>query len=155
MIKTLALFWKYRNALSCWLRNPKTEESARSRTSGVEVFVDRREYKRFRPLHAELRVSILVQAVISTFRSSGRETIRRLAQTSPTKISRPEGRYIVVCPGAGKSTRKWSLEKLVSLCVQLVKTTSGSIVIVGGESDRDDAQAIPSALPPSSLENLT
>ena len=121
----------------------------------VEVRADRRkEYTPFRPLHAQLRLTLLVQAVIAIFRNSGREVIRRLVQESSSKLDRPEGRYIVVCPGAGKSTRKWPLLRLVTLCTDLVETTHASIVIVGAQQDREDARAITSALPSNRCRDL-
>jgi ADP-heptose:LPS heptosyltransferase len=104
---------------------------------------------------AELRLVMLVQAVIARFRNSGNQVMRRLAEEPSDKAVRPQGRYIVVCSGAGKSTRKWPLHKLVALCVELIATTDSTIAIVGGEGDCDDARAIADALPPDRCRDYT
>jgi ADP-heptose:LPS heptosyltransferase len=121
----------------------------------TEFRADHSEHQYLYPPDAELRLVMLVQAVIARFRNSGGQVIRQLAEQSSDNTVRPQGRYIVVCPGAGKSTRKWPLRKLVALCVELIATTDSTIAIVGDEGDRDDARAIADALPSARCHDYT
>jgi ADP-heptose:LPS heptosyltransferase len=107
------------------------------------------------PIHAETRLTLLALAVIAKYCKSRINPVDRIAIERSGSFKFRPNNYIVIAPGAGKTSRKWPLSSFVTLASELAKKTSKDIVVVGGRIDRGDGKAITDGLPQDRAHDLT
>jgi heptosyltransferase III len=98
-----------------------------------------------KPLHAEVRLEVLVAAVTASFG-------RRIAVPEPAPLTPP---YAVLAPGAGAPIKRWPLERLSVLAAGLIAEHDLDIAIVGGEADIADGARLAAELPTERVRDLT
>ncbi len=104
------------------------------------------------PVHAEMRLLLLADSVISTFTTSARHPAQvLLTGRSRQGDSRP---YAILAPGAGSPIRCWPPVNLIEIARRLIDRYDLDIVLTGGPSEVEAAATIAAALPPARLRNL-
>ena len=61
---------------------------------------------------------------------------------------------IGICPGARHFTKRWPWDKYVDIARRLIKDQGASILLFGGQEERDVCERIAQQLPPASVLNL-
>ena len=106
------------------------------------------------PIHAETRLMMLASAVVEVFGRPQMHPLHGMA-TVVADAESPHGRYIVVAPGARKTTSKWPIANFVALCAALAEKRSDEIVVIGDGQDAADGRAIAQALPAGRVRDST
>jgi ADP-heptose:LPS heptosyltransferase len=105
-----------------------------------------------RPLHAELRLSLLSSAVIETFRPRPHPASRLVKPVIDQKVAaRP---YAMLAPGAGSAIRLWPADRFVAVARALQDRFGLDIVITGGSRERATAKFIADSLSSGGVTNL-
>ena len=102
------------------------------------------------PIHAQLRLELLVRAVTGLWMHA-RHPAHRLV--SPATVA-PATRYAILAPGAGSPIRCWPLDRLIAVGQELIEQHGLSILIVGSPEEQADAAILAAALPAGRVRNL-
>jgi ADP-heptose:LPS heptosyltransferase len=107
---------------------------------------------RGRPVHAELRLLLLANAVTATFRPAPHPAPRlRQPAAHPTPVTRP---YAILAPGAGSPIRVWPVDRLTAVGRALHERHGLDLMVTGAAAQRADCEAIVRALPAGAAQNL-
>jgi ADP-heptose:LPS heptosyltransferase len=104
-----------------------------------------------RPVHADLRLSLLVSAITATW-SRDQHPARALIRASTQ--APVAGRYAVLAPGAGSPIRVWPIDRLAEVGRELIARHDLDLVLSGGPAQRQDCDALAAALPADRVVNL-
>ena len=99
-----------------------------------------REYS----LHAELRLTLLADAVVAAYADGAESHPISLLAASGAPPPRP---FCVLAVSAGDSIRRWSPAKFAELAQRLIDELGLDVCVVGGWSERPIVEAILSELP--------
>jgi ADP-heptose:LPS heptosyltransferase len=105
-----------------------------------------------RPLHAEVRLLLLVTAVTATLRPHGHPADRLICSDAAQKV--PTRPYAVIAPGAGSPIKLWPTDRFVAVARALQDRHGLNIVVAGGTREREAARAIAGSLSPGGVINL-
>jgi heptosyltransferase III len=104
-----------------------------------------------RPVHAELRIDVLVAAVISVW---SREPHPAATLAKPGLPGLPRSPYAVLAPGAGSPIRVWPIERLAEVGQELVAKHDLDLVLTGAPAQKDDCATMQEMLPRGRTHNL-
>ena len=104
-----------------------------------------------RPLHATIRLSMLVSAVLAAVRP---ELSAARCLLSPDTVSPVPGRYAVLVPSAGAPVRVWPTERMAEIGRWLATKYGLQIVLLGGEVEKALTARIAAMLPAGSVTDL-
>ncbi|MDR3535946.1 MAG: glycosyltransferase family 9 protein [Acetobacteraceae bacterium] len=104
-----------------------------------------------RPVHAEMRLELLVAAIVSAW-SQRSHPARRLVAGTATRG--PDRAYAVLAPGAGSPIRVWPADRLIEVGRTLTERYDFDIVLTGSPAEREACAAIAAALPAERTWNL-
>jgi ADP-heptose:LPS heptosyltransferase len=104
-----------------------------------------------RPVHAELRIDLLVAAVISIWSRRPHPAARLVTATVAPPSDR---RYAILAPGAGSPIRIWPVDRLAEVGREIARRHDLDLVLTGGPGQSDDCEAMARLLPPTRTRNL-
>ena len=100
-------------------------------------------------LHAELRLQLLANAVVSTFASQPPHPLRSFV--TPARAEEKK-RYAVLAIGAGDPIRAWPLDRYAEVGRKLNSDHGLHLVVLGGSAEREDADRLVAMLAPIEAE---
>ncbi len=104
------------------------------------------------PLHAELRLVLLIAAVIETLVPAPHPAHDLILPDSGPSFSRP---YAILAPGAGTPIRVWPIERLAAVGRALMERYDLDIVLIGGAAQTSDCATIAKLLPEGRVHDLS
>lgn len=129
-----------------------------SLTTPLDISLPELEYnartsRKFLPLHAETRLTLLAELVIMTLKLGSRSFVQPLS-TGDQKPAEITKEFIIFSLASGAPIRKWPLERVKSLITRLISATGYLIVFVGGAEDSEDIAFLINEMPIESYVNL-
>jgi ADP-heptose:LPS heptosyltransferase len=95
-------------------------------------------------LHAELRLELLADAVVSAFAERGAHPVLQLVRESEMPVQRS---FVILAVSAGDSIRRWPQAQFIDLGRQIVGCFGLEVVVVGGSQERTFVDVIVDGLP--------
>lgn len=111
-------------------------------------------YDQMQGVHAELRLQLLVAAVIATYGRPQKHPIQKLIASGVVEPQFSEQRYVVIAPGSGNELKNWPVNNYTLLAKRLTSQLGLSIVILGSVHDMGLARLLEAALPKHHVQNL-
>jgi ADP-heptose:LPS heptosyltransferase len=105
-----------------------------------------------RSLHAQLRLQMLVAAVVAAFAPPRPHPARALLPPGGGPAARP---FAVLAIGAGDPIRCWPIARYAEVGRALAARRGLDIVVLGGAAEREDAARLAAALPEARVRTVT